>query len=56
VSVKNIRDLMCVDRGMTGKMIELLKASNRHDVMKKPDNRDSFHRATIFLPGYCFLL
>jgi hypothetical protein len=39
---------MCVDRGMTGKMIELLKASNRHDVMKSRTIKIVFPRNHLF--------
>ena len=47
-SIEHIRYLMNVDRGMKGKLIELLKASNRHDVMVMMQDNITVYRHSYF--------
>ena len=47
-SIEHIRYLMNVDRGMKGKLIELLKASNRHDVMLMMQDNITVYRHSYF--------
>ena len=47
-SIEHIRYLMNVDRGMKGKLIELLKASNRHDVMVMMQDNRTVYRHSYF--------
>jgi len=47
-SIEHIRYLMNVDRGMKGKLIELLKASNKHEVLEMMQDNITAYRHSYY--------